>query len=169
MPFQDKSIYIQQQTAAFSIAPSITPCSLIRVFQRLLRGRGACECSPAHGSGCPQLVVHHVLPLSLTPRTPREGKWGGKAGARRAQPSCSHRGWQWAAAPLHISPVRESSYSMIQMCGAKQTQGMGKPAKTRKVISPVTATNWNHDVSGGGDDCIINKWQGSICGVDEPH
>lgn len=144
----------------------------MRVFQPLIWVDGAWEGFPALGSSCPPgcgvgpwMIVHHLLPPSLAPRVPWEGNiqaWSGDGWGK----GCREPGR--AAALLRVSPVSESSYSVIPICGAKQAWGIcHQPPETRKVISPVTATNWNHDVSGEGDDSIINKWQGGICRVDK--
>lgn len=154
----------------------------MRVFQRLLQVRSPqVHPSPqvqlstplaAVGARRQSVVLHHLLPPSLAPRFPWEGNWGVRwGGPGQWEPS-------WAVATtagseLQLYYVFYQSESQVtawfRWVGQSKPRGCRKPAKTRKVISPVTATNWNHDVSGGGDDCIINKWQGSICRVDKPY
>lgn len=100
---------------------STEPASASQPSGPALHAAGGCRCTKTKRGPAPPPPTQPRSPIPMGGKLRREV---GRAGATGAQLSCGHHGWQRAAALLCVLPVRESSYSMIQMSGAKQTQGM---------------------------------------------
>lgn len=168
----------QQQPAAFPTAPSITRQSLTRVFQWLLCQHRNKEPSPAICCPCYGWLSAHSDKAWLcttsshsasvpSPTGGRFGRWEGQGAGvpglnceLTVECSSIYYGFhQWG----------RQVTARFTCVGQRRPRVCCKPAKTGKVISPVTATNWNHDVRGAGPAALINQWQGSICRADKPH
>lgn len=121
----------------------------------------AVHASAAVSTWRPNMVVHHLFPPSLAPQFPWEehsGLWLGGLGwwVLGVQLSCGCHGWQQAAALLqHCTSQRVKLPHDSDVWGQSKPRVCCKVAKTWKVISPVTATNWNHDVSRGGTTALL--------------
>lgn len=152
----------QQQPAAFPTAPSITRQSLTRVFQWLLCEHWTQKRFPALGSSCPRyrwlsghsdkawlcITSSHSasLPNSHGKAIRARGRKGWDQGCREPAELQLYYG-------LHQSGGQVTAW--FRCVGQSRPRVCRKPAKTGKVISLVTATNWNHDVRGAGTGALL--------------
>lgn len=90
------------------------------------------------------VFVHHLLPLSLAPQSPREGDSGGGKGWEqgcRGRLNCGRRRWQRVQPYYGFHQSGRQVTARFTCVGQSRLRVCCKPARTGKVIGLVTATN----------------------------